>query len=134
MGVTNYGYREAAKKWAQAQTTFQAFASYYTAQAASEFKKVAAKNSPVETGHLRRSWEVGPVERDAKTMRASVYNTTNYAIHVEYGHRIIRNGKYVGYVPAQYFFARSLSQFRPMFRQIAKDCQRDINKALGGGG
>lgn len=133
MGVTNYGYREAAKKWEKARTTFYAFAHYYTYIAGSEYLRIAKKNSPVDSGWLRLGWMMGPIERDGDTVRASIYNTTDYAIHVEYGHRIIRNDKYCGYVPGQYFFRRTNDQFRPMFRQIAKDCQRDINKALGGG-
>ena len=134
MGVKNKGYREAQKRFEKGSLIFDALSVYYCEIAANELKSLAALNTPVVTGHLRRSWQTGPVEKERGHVSAKVFNLTNYGIHVEYGHRIIRNGEYVGYVPGQYFFRHSLDQFKPMFQKICSDFQQEINKALGGGG
>lgn len=41
----------------------------------------------VDTGQLRRNWQVGRVERHGDSYVVEVYNNTEYASFVEYGHR-----------------------------------------------
>lgn len=45
------------------------------------------KRTPVDTGELRRNWKVGRVERRGTTYVVEIYNNTDYASFVEYGHR-----------------------------------------------
>jgi hypothetical protein len=45
------------------------------------------KRTPVDTGELRRNWQVGRVERRGDAYQVEIYNNTHYAQFVEYGHR-----------------------------------------------
>lgn len=52
---------------------------------------IAKKNTPVgSTGNLRRNWKV----KEAKALRAVLFNPVKYAEYVEYGHRQ-QVGRYV---------------------------------------
>lgn len=45
------------------------------------------KRTPVDSGELRRNWKVGRVERRGTTYVVEIYNNTDYASFVEFGHR-----------------------------------------------
>lgn len=45
------------------------------------------KRTPVDTGELRRNWRVGNVERHGDAYVVEIFNNTEYASFVEYGHR-----------------------------------------------
>lgn len=49
------------------------------------------RRTPVDTGQLRRSWKVGKVERKGDNYIVEIYNNTEYAPYVEYGHRTGKN-------------------------------------------
>lgn len=45
------------------------------------------QKTPVDTGELRRNWEVGPVVKNGGYYEITVFNPVEYAPYVEYGHR-----------------------------------------------
>jgi hypothetical protein len=45
------------------------------------------KRTPVDTGELRNSWQLGNIERRGKSYQVEIFNNTHYASFVEYGHR-----------------------------------------------
>ncbi|MBB6632764.1 HK97 gp10 family phage protein [Cohnella thailandensis] len=45
------------------------------------------KRTPVDSGDLRRNWQVGRVERQGDAYVVEIYNNTDYAQFVEFGHR-----------------------------------------------
>lgn len=45
------------------------------------------KRTPENTGHLRRNWQVGKVERHGNALVVEVFNPVEYASFVEYGFR-----------------------------------------------
>ena len=45
------------------------------------------KRTPVDTGTLRRNWRVGNIERRGNAYVVEIFNNTEYASFVEYGHR-----------------------------------------------
>lgn len=45
--------------------------------------KQVKQRTPADTGRLRRSWKTGSLARGFR-----LYNNTEYANHVEYGHRV----------------------------------------------
>lgn len=47
----------------------------------------AVKDTPVDTGHLKGSWQTSNAIKRGGEWRIAVYNTANYALYVEYGHR-----------------------------------------------
>ena len=71
--------------------------------------------SPVDTGQLRRSWELEKGDLYVKLM-----NRTSYAIYLEYGHRT-RGGK--SYVEGVYMLKTS-------FEKTKKDFENDLEKLL----
>lgn len=76
---------EAAKKVPDARDKF-------LAQEAELVRGDAVSLSPVDTGNLREAWKRSAPDNG----RVEVYNNTEYAAHVEYGHR----QKVGQYVPA----------------------------------
>lgn len=45
------------------------------------------KRTPVDSGELRRNWIVGRVERHGDAYVVEIFNNTDYASFVEFGHR-----------------------------------------------
>lgn len=45
------------------------------------------KRTPVDSGELRRNWAVGRVEKRGDAYVVELYNNTDYASFVEFGHR-----------------------------------------------
>lgn len=45
------------------------------------------RRTPVDTGHLRHTWEVGNVVRKGQAYEIEIFNPTEYAIFIEFGHR-----------------------------------------------
>ena len=59
---------------------------------AEELKKDVKELTPVDTGTLKNSWQRENGKRlTGKAFSQSVFSMTNYAAHVEYGHRIGRS-------------------------------------------
>ncbi|WP_339009651.1 HK97 gp10 family phage protein [Fusobacterium animalis] len=59
---------------------------------AEELKKDVKELTPVDTGTLKNSWQRENGKRlTGKTFSQIVFSMTNYAAHVEYGHRIGRS-------------------------------------------
>ena len=56
---------------------------------AEELKKDAKELTPVDTGTLKNAWQRENGKRlTGNTFSQIVFNMTNYANHVEYGHRV----------------------------------------------
>lgn len=55
------------------------------------------KETPVDTGYLRGQWEPHPAKRTSSGWESGYNNNVEYGLYVNYGHRVVRNGKTVGY-------------------------------------
>lgn len=93
-----------------------------------DFKKVERKNilelrnravrstdpskggTPKDSGELRLSATVNPAGD-------TFGYTKDYAPHVEFGHRLVRGGRTIGYVPGQYYLRTNVNIQQPIFRQ-----------------
>ena len=71
--------------------------------------------TPVDTGQLRRSWEL-----EKGDLYVKLINRTEYGIYIEYGHRT-RGGK--SYVEGVYMLKTS-------FEKTKKDFENDLEKLL----
>lgn len=60
----------------------------------------------VRGGTLRRSWK----NNKLGTYERIISNNVEYGPHVENGHRIVRNGRVVGYVEGRYMLKRSMEE------------------------
>ena len=71
--------------------------------------------TPVDTGQLRRSWEL-----EKGDLYIRIFNNVSYSIFIEYGHRT-RGGK--SYVEGVYMLKTS-------FEKTKKDFENDLEKLL----
>lgn len=84
----------------------------------------AKQYTPVDTGTLRVAWHrTGKAER--KEFQQIVYNNTEYAAHVEYGHRLKRGGKIVGFIQGRRMlhkamFNRKLNFYKDLDKMMKK--------------
>lgn len=79
------------------------------------------QRTPVDTGQLRRSWEL---EKD--DLYVKVFNNTEYGLHVEYGHRIVgRDGKVKGVAEGVYMLKTSFEKTEEKFM---KDLENVLKK------
>lgn len=69
------------------------------------------KYTPVDDGTLRGAW----FRENGGSFKQIVYNNTSYAAHVEYGHRIVRNKKTIGYVKGYKMLHRGLNRTKLSF-------------------
>lgn len=94
--------------------------------AAEAFGRIV-KATPVDTGQLRRSWTLQPAFKTKSGYSATIGTSLFYSIYVEYGHRIMRNGKQIGYAPPKYFLRDAMDAFKPESQRFA---QRAFEEAL----
>ena len=77
------------------------------------------KRTPVDTGQLRRSWQLKYKKGD---LYIQLYNNTEYGIYVEYGHRT-RGGK--SYVEGAYMLKKTIEKTEEKF---IKDLENVLKK------
>lgn len=68
--------------------------------------------TPVVTGELRRSWELGEVQGEGQNISVEILNGMEYATYVEYGHRIVVNGSEVGWYEGRFMLKISIDEVR----------------------
>ena len=102
----------------------------FVGMASEELVGEVKMNTPVDTGRLRESWLRTPVANG----KTEVGNPTQYAAHVEYGHRQ-QVGRYVpaigkrlkrGFVPGKKMLHRSMDTFEGEFQQIAAAAMEEL--------
>lgn len=102
---------------------------------AKELVKTVKPKTPKDTGKLRDSWEISKVEDHGKYVEIHVYNKTDYASHVEYGHKqevgryvhAIRRHLVEPYVEGRFFLKKSVEIVDDKAPEIIK---RELEKAL----
>lgn len=83
------------------------------------------KGTPVITGTLRRSWQVTPARFQGSTCVGHLYNSMEYSVYVENGHRT-RGGK--GWVKGRFMLAKSLGQVKKDLVRIGKPALEELLK------
>lgn len=68
--------------------------------------------TPVDTGALRRSWELGDIKGEGQNISVEILNGMEYATDVEYGHRVVRNGVEVGWAEGRFMLKISIDEIR----------------------
>lgn len=91
-------------------------------QIAYELQKKTKEKTPVKTGVLQDGWKVGDVKKVNGEYVIEVYNNTEYAAEVEYGHR--KRGGH-GMVPGKHMMEISMQEVQarldPFLRQWLHD-------------
>lgn len=77
-----------------------------------EYKSLVQANSPVDAdgddpGRMKRSWSGSKKKLGSRGRLFELENDCGYVPFVEYGHRIVVNGKVIGYQRGRFFVKKS---------------------------
>ena len=78
---------------------------------AEETKGNAKKYTPVDTGTLRNAWQ----RQNGGSFKQIIYNNTSYAAHVEWGHRVVRGKKTVGFARGRKMLHKAMNRTKLSF-------------------
>lgn len=88
---------------------YETFIKQQTMQLALRLIALTKEKTPKVTGHLRRSWAMGTVEKVGNEYIVTVSNNVEYASMVEYGHR---NRNHTGWVSGRYMLTMSENELK----------------------
>lgn len=129
MGMKIEGLNEARRKFNAFPKEIEDAMTYWCRQKAGALLDLSVDHTPVDTGALRRMWQATlPQIQYGRRVSIRVFNNMEYAPYVEYGHRNIRNKKYVGYTPGRYFFRKTLNEFKSISKQMNDDAAKDLKR------
>ena len=81
--------------------------------------------TPVDTGELKRSWELGEVLGEGKNISVEILNGMEYGTDIEYGHRIVVDGSEVGWYEGRFMLKISIDEIR---KQMPARYQMEFKK------
>lgn len=85
-------------------------------------------------GTLKKGWMLGGVKRVGDFLEIEIYNDEEYALYVEEGHRIMRNGKQIGFAEGYRMCEISIHEIeKQMPLRLEKAWQQFCAAKLGGG-
>ena len=86
----------------------------------------AKRNTPVDTGFMRKSWAVSPTKKTGNGAEKELYNTAFYAHYVNYGHRIVnRSGETVGFKKGRFILEKAVGKIeKEIVRLFEKEVER----------
>lgn len=95
------------------------------ADLAARLLRKVKKRTPVDTGELRRNWQVSNIRLFERFCVVEIYNSTEYAEYVEFGHRLVRktkNGdkKFIRWVPGKFMLTISTRELENMKDRIVR--------------
>lgn len=67
--------------------------------------------TPVDTGTLRNAWQ----RQNGGSFKQIIYNNTSYAAHVEWGHRVVRGKKTVGFARGRKMLHKAMNRTKLSF-------------------
>lgn len=84
-------------------------------------------------GTLKRGWSASNLKSFGGVFMIDIYNNTEYAPYIENGHRIVRSGRTVGYVPGVFMLKETIDEIdRQWDNTIGKSFNKAIQDMLGG--
>ncbi|MDO4173715.1 MAG: HK97 gp10 family phage protein [Eubacteriales bacterium] len=80
-------------------------------------------NTPVRSGNLRRNWRRTPVKVkiSGNEIFVKIYNNTEYAPYVEYGHRIVVKGVTVDFQPGVFMLTMAVENADKIFPKMVEE-------------
>lgn len=91
------------------------------------------RKTPVDSGDLRRGWQASNIKRSGNNLSVDISNNVEHAPYIENGHRIVRSGKTVGYVPGVFMLKETIDEIdRQWDNTIGKSFNKAIQDMLGG--
>lgn len=89
------------------------------------------KKTRVKTGYLRENWQAHPAEKKANGYSGGYSNNVFYGLYVNYGHRIVRNGKTIGYAPGFFFLEAGIKFARQRTESYFRNEIKNIKQKGG---
>lgn len=134
-GMGSFDFSEIKKLAQDLKELEQALPSFFEAcvrDLALILLRKTVKRSPVDTGQLRRNWTIGPIRCVGSGYEVELYNPTDYAAYVEFGHRLKRKEGW-GWVEGRFMMTISEDELeREMPAILDRKLQRLLNRFLGG--
>lgn len=130
MGLEFSGLDELIQRLDEAEKKLPGARDKFLSQEAELVRGDAAELTPVDTGNLREAWKRSAPENG----RVDVYNNTEYAAHVEYGHRQ-KVGQYVPtigkrlkkpFVEGKHMLRDAIQQRQDSFAEGAEDILKGL--------
>ena len=86
----------------------------------------AKRNTPVDTGFMRKSWAVTPTKKTASGAEKSLINKADYSSYVNYGHRVVnRSGETVGWVPGRFILEKAVNKVE---KQLVEEFRKEVER------
>lgn len=92
-----------------ARVDYDTFIKQQAMQLALRLIALTKEKTPVDTGNLRRNWNMGTVEKVGNEYIVTVSNNVDYASFVEYGHR---NKNHTRWVRGRYMLTISENELK----------------------
>lgn len=99
------------KKLEKIKEDFPKQTDTFLKQKAEEVIGETKKLTPVDNGTLKSGWQR---ENNGK-FKQVVYNVTSYAHYVEWGHRIVKGNKTIGFVKGRYMLHKGINRVKGTF-------------------
>lgn len=91
--------------------------------------RLVKQKTPVETGSLRREWNIEVVQRQGEMYYTVVFNSLEYASYIEYGHRT-KNHR--GWVQGYFMMTLSEQELQTMSQAIiTRKLEQFVRRSLG---
>lgn len=98
-------------------------------------KKIVAevkRKSPVQTGNLRRRWD-SRAEKKSDGADIIITNDADYAAPVNNGHRIVSNGRTVGYKEGRHMLETGIANYQNTYmKDDLQGMVEDLGKRMRG--
>lgn len=105
-----------SKNIESASNDFEKFLKDFLLEMANRILSRTRKRTPVRTGDLRKAWQLGDLLKFGNSrFGVEILNGMEYAMEVEYGHRIVRGGMEIGWVDGRFMLVTSINEVQ---RQI----------------
>ena len=82
--------------------------------------------TPIDTGHMRKSWRKSPTVQSSKGVSTSITNNADYAMYVNDGHRIVnKKGETVGFIKGRYLIEKTKKRVEADMKKLfGKEVQK----------
>lgn len=90
----------------------------------------AKRNTPIDTGFMRKSWQSAPaVKSKSGGVTKSMVNSADYSEYINYGHRIVnKTGETTGFVKGKFMLEKAINRTdKVLEREFKKEVER-VNK------
>lgn len=90
-------------------------------QAVNEGVADIKKNTPVDTGSMRKAWRSAPAVKGVEGVKKSIVNTMDYSSYINDGHRTVnRAGETIGFVPGHHMLEKGVSYINKRLASLFK--------------